>query len=210
MDLSVKQEMMHVPELRRRLRQLRWFTRAFKGHAETVAHHVGIAFHIHERRLNQAFFDWVKAIAPVEHDPQFEKADRIVFMGGLALRELLRNHPASVSAERRPAVEADATERIAHFWPEGFLYTNFCICSIAAVHEQEFGTPRHLSEVASDLRTWWSYRENASEDPGISIAFLDEFLGETPNWMFPALAQARPKHQPVPAGAFAEGRLADD
>lgn len=193
MDLSVKEQLLDIPDLRRRLRQLRWFTRAFKSHAQAVAAHVGIDFEVHERRLNQAFFAWVKAIAPVEHDPRLAKADRIVFLGGLALRELLRSQPAS-AGERRPAA-AGPTEEIAHFWPEGFLYTNFCICSIAAVHEQEFGTPRQLDDIASDLRTWWSYRENASEDPNLSIAFLESFLGETPNWMFPAMAHARPGHR---------------
>ncbi len=190
MDLSVKQHLMDTPDLRHRLRQLRWFTRAFKSNARTVSDHVGIDFEIHERRLSQTFFDWVKAMGPVEHDPGIEKADRIVFLGGLALREFLRTRPASALAERRPAA-ADSTDQVAHFWPEGFLYTNFCICSIAAVHEQEFGTPRPLDQAATDLRSWWSFRENATEDPNISIAFLDSFLGKTPNWMFPALARNR-------------------
>lgn len=206
MDLSVKQQLLDIPDLRRRLRQLRWFTRAFRSHAQAAGRHVGIDFEVHERRLSQAFFAWVKAIAPVEHDPRLDKADRIVFLGGLALRELLRSHPASAGGERRPAA-ADPTEQIAHFWPEGFLYTNFCICSIAAVHEQEFGTPRRLDDIASDLRTWWSYRENATEDPNLSIAFLDSFLGETPNWMFPSMARARTGHRVLAGEESATGRL---
>ena len=201
MDLSLKQQLLDVPELRRRLRQLRWFTRAFQENAELIATHLDLHFTISDRRLQQAFFHWVTAITPIEQDPTFDKADRIVFMGGLALRELWRARPAALIGDARPEQAGDdVTAQIAHSWPEGFLYTNFCICSIAAVHEQEFGEPRRLHDAAFDLRTWWSYRENVSEDPGISIAFLDRFLGIEPNWRFPGDPRRR-VHVRRPLGA---------
>ncbi len=187
MELALKEKLIETPQLRKRLRQLRWFDRAFKQNSAFVAAHLNIAARVDDRRLHKTFFDWVAAIGAIEHDHTLDKADRIVFMGGLALRELLRTRPVEVLAtdDGTTADDADPTARIAHAWPEGFIYTNFCICSIVAVHEQEFGEPRPLDQAAYDLRTWWSYRENASEDPDISIAFLDQFLGITPNWMFP-------------------------
>ena len=39
--------------------------------------------------------------------------------------------------------------------------------------------------LADDLRIWWSYRENAGEDPSQAIAFLDLFTGTEPNWWTP-------------------------
>jgi|SRR6478735_800652 hypothetical protein len=192
MDLALKEKLLDLPELRRRLRQLRWFKRAFKGNADLVAAHLGIRAEIDDRLLNEAFFAWVAAIAPVQHDESFDRADRILFMGGLALRELLRARPATILVEERTApADDDATAQIAHFWPEGFLYTNFCVCAIVAVHQQEFGTTLELDQAASDLRTWWSYRENVGEDENISIAFLDRFLGKEPNWILPSSVPER-------------------
>jgi hypothetical protein len=77
------------------------------------------------------------------------------------------------------------------FWPEGFLYTNYCVGAIAAICEQEFGAAPQIDECADDLRTWWSYRENVKEMPAYAIAFLDKFLGAEPNWVMPNLASAR-------------------
>ena len=83
MDLALKEKLLDLPELRRRLRQLRWFKRAFKGNADLVAAHLGIRAEIDDRLLNEAFFAWLAAIAPVQHDESFDRADRILFMGRL-------------------------------------------------------------------------------------------------------------------------------
>jgi hypothetical protein len=80
---------------------------------------------------------------------------------------------------------------IVRFWPEGFLYTNYCVSAIAAIHEQEFGSAPAIDACADDLRTWWSYRENATEMPSYAIAFLDRFLGSEPNWILPDSARSR-------------------
>ncbi|ERM00379.1 hypothetical protein Q644_04975 [Brucella intermedia 229E] len=95
-----------------------------------------------------------------------------------------------------PPIQADGDAggrlyEIVRFWPEGFLYTNYCICAIAAVQEQEFGTVPNIDQCADELRTWWSYKENIVEMPGYAIAFLDKFLGGEPNWVMPDLASAR-------------------
>ena len=81
---------------------------------------------------------------------------------------------------------------IVDFWPEGFLYTNFCVSAISAVYEQEFGEAPAIDKCADDLRTWWSYRENVSEMPAYAVAFLDRFLGAEPNWLLPDDPRSRP------------------
>ena len=188
MDLAVEKQLVATPQLRKRLRQMRWFAQAFRDNDKLVSRHLHFVTRIDDHRLHQTFFDWVRAIEPVEHDPSLTKADRIVFLGGLALRQLLKNRPVTIlNLDKLEPAESDPTSRIARSWPEGFIYTNFCICSIIAVHEQEFGEMRPLDKVAYDLRTWWSYRENVSEDPDLSIPFLDLFFGETPNWLRPTV-----------------------
>ena len=92
------------------------------------------------------------------------------------------------------------------FWPEGFLYTNFCVSAIAAVYEQEFGEAPAIDKCADDLRTWWSYRENASEMPAYAVAFLDRFLGGEPNWLLPDDPHSRPAIVEA-LGTLAEPRL---
>jgi hypothetical protein len=108
------------------------------------------------------------------------------------LRELIRLSPAKVvSSPKHATGDSARLYEIVSFWPEGFLYTNYCICAIAAVQEQEFGTVPDIDQCADELRTWWSYKENVSEMPGYAIAFLDKFLGSEPNWVMPDLASAR-------------------
>jgi hypothetical protein len=36
--------------------------------------------------------------------------------------------------------------------------------------------------VAREMRTWWSFRENAQEEPARAIGFFDLFLGNEPHW----------------------------
>lgn len=187
MDLTPKDDLVSTPELGRRLRQLRWFRRAFQLNVQAVTEHFGIAFAVDEGRLNQVFFDWIDSLARQPRLGGQDRADYFVFAAGLALREFIQRQPARVSGPAQPLGPADQTTRhIAAFWPEGFLYTNFCVCSLAAVHEQEFGRPLDLAKAASDLRTWWSFRENAEQDPANAIAFFDQFVGAEPNWLFPA------------------------
>ena len=102
---------------------------------------------------------------------------------------LARRSACPVSARSRQAAQAEAS--IVSFWPEGFLYTNYCLNVLSAVVQQELGESLSLSAGADDLRLWWSYRENAEEDPSMAIAFLDKFLGEEPNWRVPESLESR-------------------
>lgn len=123
-----------------------------------------------------------------------DRADFIVFAAGLVLRELIKQAPAREISGLTQLTETDqnaGTLEIIRFWPEGFLYTNYCVSVISAVHEQEFGSAPSIDKCADDLRTWWSYRENVTEMPAYAVAFLDRFLGAEPNWITPDRAQSR-------------------
>jgi hypothetical protein len=189
MDLKVKDDLVLIPDLRHRLRQLRWFSTAFRNNAALMQSRFGFSYRIEDKLLSRVFFDWLTAVSARNKPSAEDRADYIVFVAGLALRELVRTGPATLVSDAGRNDEADRTTyEIIRFWPEGFLYMNFCICAVVAVHEQEFGQTRNMDKAASDLRTWWSFRENAAEDPDSTIAFFDRFLGLRPNWQFPALA----------------------
>lgn len=196
MDLRFKEELASMPDLRHRLRRLRWFRMTFRSHARLVSATYGINFEISDAKLTRAFLDWIEAIDTRKGFAKVDRADFVIYAAGLVLRELIRQAPAK-ALEREPGSEIGgesgpslpptdaAMADIVAFWPEGFLYTNFCVSAIAAVYEQEFNEAPAIDTCADDLRTWWSYRENASEMPAYAVAFLDRFLGAEPNWLMP-------------------------
>ena len=194
MDLPFRHELALMPDLRHRLRQLRWFRATFRSSAKVVSETFGVRFEIDEAKLTRAFLDWIEVMEAQKRFADVDRADFIVFAAGLVLRELIRQAPAREVSGLKEMIETDAnagTAEIVRFWPEGFLYTNYCVSAILAVHEQEFGTAPSIDKCADDLRTWWPYRENATEIPAYAVAFLDRFLGAEPNWITPDRAQSR-------------------
>ncbi|TIW25966.1 MAG: hypothetical protein E5V81_06700 [Mesorhizobium sp.] len=194
MDLPFRHELALMPDLRHRLRQLRWFRATFRSSAKVVSETFGVRFEIDEAKLTRAFLDWIEVMEAQKQFAAVDRADFIVFAAGLVLRELIRQAPAREVSGLKEMIETEAnagTAEIVRFWPEGFLYTNYCVSAILAVHEQEFGTAPSIDKCADDLRTWWSYRENATEMPAYAVAFLDRFLGAEPNWITPDRAQSR-------------------
>jgi len=194
MDMRFKVELASMPDLRHRLRRLRWFRVTFRAHARLIASTYGLHFEIDDLKLTRAFLDWVEAIEAKKAYAQIDRADFIIFAAGLVLRELIRRQPAKATARGlHPTTGVDAEmAEIVEFWPEGFLYTNFCVSAISAVYEQEFNESPAIDRCADDLRTWWSYRENAAEMPSYAVAFLDRFLGAEPNWLLPDDPRSRP------------------
>jgi hypothetical protein len=195
MDLRFKDELALMPDLRHRRRRLRWFRMSFRNHARLVGATFGLRFEIDDAKLTRAFLDWVETMEKRKDFARVDRADFVVFAAGLVLRELIRREPARVVARGLQPPAASVSPEMAEivdFWPEGFLYTNFCVSAIAAVHEQEFGETPAIDKCADDLRTWWSYRENAGEMPAYAVAFLDRFLGAEPNWLLPDDPSSRP------------------
>lgn len=206
MDFRFKDELAVMPDLRHRLRRLRWFSATFRSSAKAVGSAYGLRFEIDRVRLTKAFLDWIEAMEAHRRFARIDRADFVIFAAGLVFRELIRQDPArAVPAGPRPdASPADArTLEIVSFWPEGFLYTHYCVSAAAAVYEQEFGCLPAIESCADDLRTWWSYRENAAEMPAYAVAFLDRFLGAQPNWIMPDAALSRRAMQ---AALTAQGR----
>lgn len=195
MDLELLNQAEGVADIRHRVRQLRWFKTTFKQHARLIAGRYGVSFEIDDGRLTEAFLNWAEAFSQNLAYSDLDRRDFITFAAGLLVRELLRVAPASVApasaAASAPGGDAgDQTASIARSWPEGFLYTNYCLCVLHIVLEQE-GVRLTLPTLADDLRTWWSYRENVGDDASLAIPFFDLLTGNEPNWYFPASVVSR-------------------
>ena len=183
MDLEIKHQVMEVPDVRHRVRQLRWFKTSFRQHARLLGQHYGLTVAIDDPRLTEAFLNWAERFSADRSYAELDRRDFVVFTAGLLLRELLQLHPitvTSVAGERAPTVRNDVDWKIVHDWPEGFIATNYCLCVLSAVLEQD-GMALTLPDLANDLRTWWSYRENVGEDPARALAFLALFTGNAPH-----------------------------
>jgi hypothetical protein len=187
--LDFRREFAGEPDLRHQVRRLRWFKNSIRRDAELIAEHHEVELAIDDRRLTETFLNWIEAFNRQKRYASLDRRDFSVFAAGLLLREFMKSRP--VSAKPREAARAKSEASIVSFWPEGFLYTNFCLSVLSAVVRQEFGESLSLSEGADDLRVWWSYRENVEEEPSMAIAFLDKFLGEEPNWRVPESPQSR-------------------
>jgi hypothetical protein len=208
MNFLLKDELVLMPDLRHRLRQLRWFRMAFRKNAAFITRHYGYHFAIDDTKLTRAFLNWIETIEQQKSYAGIDRRDFIVFAGGMALKELITETPAKVASKAgNDALSEPEMREIIAFWPEGFLYTNYCVGAIAAICEQEFGAAPEINECANDLRTWWSYRENVAEMPEYAIAFLDKFVGIEPNWSAPNLASARSAIQRAALGKRPAGSI---
>lgn len=209
MDLGIKKELSGVPDLRHQVRRLRWFRTSFRHDARLVAERYGVTLDVDDHRLTEAFLAWADVFSQEKANAGVDRRDFAFFTAGLLLRELLRARPVTArpsSAGAVPALAPDEATPIVAFWPEGFLYTNYCLSVLGAVLEQEFGEALTLNAAADNLRTWWSFRENVEEMPSLAIAFLDLFAGNTPNWAMPDLALSRPAMRRAAARLVARGR----
>lgn len=193
MDLELLDQAEGVADIRHRVRQLRWFKTTFKQHARLIAQRYGLGYEIDDARLTEAYLNWTEAFSENVGFSDLDRRDFITFAAGLLVRELLRSKPAlatEAAAGDASAVPDDATLPIVRAWPEGFLYTNYCLCVLHIVLEQE-GVVLTLPTLADDLRTWWSYRENVGDDASLAVPFLDLLIGNEPNWYFPASVVSR-------------------
>ncbi|MGX9855160.1 hypothetical protein ACR03S_06945 [Limimaricola variabilis] len=162
-------------------RRLRWFRAAFRSAVDRVSAETGLRFEIDEGKLAAGFVRWLRA---VERANPHNRGARHAFFdhaAGMMLRELLRQSPLTVTG--KPGM-ADK-ERPEYFWPEGYCCTVFCLNVYALAVRQEFGNSAALGDAFGDLRTWWSFRENAHHDSAYAIAFFKLFAGVEPNWDFP-------------------------
>lgn len=176
-----------VNDLRHRVRRLTWFTQSFHTVATDIGTRYGLIYSINNRFLASAFLDWAERFASERQRGEIDPADFTIYSGGLMLKQLLRARPI-IGTERRPPsgdMVPESLAKIVEFWPQGFLYSSYCLMIVSSILKRDFGELAAVSPVFEDLRAWQSFRENAADDPSIAAPFFDVLLGRRPNWIFP-------------------------
>lgn len=194
MDLRFTNQLAVSNDVRHQVRHLGWFRRSFVHCVDLAKADWGIAFKVNEPALANAFFDWAIAFSGQRQHAELSRKDFAIFAAGMLLKELIRGKVCSAENIDKLTIPADANQRMAdiiRFWPEGFLYTSYCLSVLKVVMLQDFETDIEIEPAAEDLRTWWSFRENTSEDVSLAIGFLDTFVGSKPNWVQPEFVLAR-------------------
>ncbi|MEM8824074.1 MAG: hypothetical protein AAGF30_10730 [Pseudomonadota bacterium] len=164
----------------RSVRRLRGFTASFEAQMESTAAQTGTQFELDEDRLAAAFLDWREEFERQKPDAPEDRIAYVSFAAGLMLRALVLHDPV----QAKPSDEADPASP-ATFWPEGHLYTAYCLNIRNIVLQEKIDhAPGNVPEM-DDLRVWESFRENAHENPARAIAFLDLFSGGEPDWSAP-------------------------
>lgn len=181
---------MDLPEIlaseqsvRKSAQRLRWFVGAFETQVQSTERETGNRFSVDRGALARVFAEWLKAFEAQKPARQEDKQAYVGFAAGLMLRALIRNRPVALASKPDGADETNP----AYFWPEGYLYVAFCLNVRGLVLESDFQSKQHPSAALGETRTWWSFRENVSEDPSLAIAFLDLFAGDQPEWSMPEL-----------------------
>ena len=183
-----------VSDVRHRVRRLTWFQESFGQEAAILGERHGLRFSIDDRALVSAFFGWVRAFDRERSSSSQNRRDFAVFAGGLMLYQLLSAAPARARALQTPSVSIppDPMAEICAFWPEGYLYTAYCLTLVRAVHEQNFGGMDPPNAKVLDLGVWESFRENFWEQRYLAIPFFDVFMGVKPNWLITGTFLERP------------------
>lgn len=173
--------------LRVAVRQLHWFKAAFHAHAVFCGEAMACNFAIDDVKLAGAFVRWLDSIDRQKPNERTERREFFQFAPSLVLRELVADMP--IKAMCAPTgVDPKSPEA---FWPEGYVATTFCLSVYAATMGQEFHMDVHVSQMVDDLRSWWSFRENANQDTDYAAGFFQMLLGNDPNWWMPSSFNAR-------------------
>lgn len=173
--------------LRVAVRQLHWFKAALHKHVALCSEAIGCEFAIDDVKVASAFVRWLDSVDRQKPKEKAERREFFQFAPSLVLRELVADMP--IKAVRAPA-RVDPNSPAA-FWPEGYVATTFCLTVYAATMDQEFHIDVPINEMVDDLRSWWSFRENANEDMDYAAGFFQMLLGSQPNWWMPSNFSAR-------------------
>lgn len=169
------------------VRQFRWLRGALARQIEAITAETGIDFRIDDRKLASAFVAWLRRVESQAPRAPGERRAFFTFAAGLMLQELIQKMPIAAG----PAPAGADPEQPEYYWPEGFVCTVFCVNVLSAVVEQEFDATTDVVPSFFDIRSWWSFRENAAEDAGRVVGFFDLFLGEEPDWSMPTVFRAK-------------------
>ncbi|WP_422368218.1 hypothetical protein [Pelagibius sp.] len=169
--------------IRRAMRRMRWFKQSFAEQVKAISDASGVEYSINNEKLARVFVAWLRDFEAQKPTQPAARRAFTNFASGLMLQQLICDAPLEVVSV---PVGSDASNP-AYYWPEGYVYVAYCLNVRAAVLAQDLDEALTLTPDLSNIRTWWSFKENVTEDPALAIAFLDLFSGENPNWSTPSL-----------------------
>ncbi len=183
-----------APNFSDQIRRLQWFRQSFHGIADEVGRRFHFAYVVDDRVLVDAFFRWAREFERERDASDLNRRDFAIFAAGLMLRELLSLDPAKVSGKGQfdNLIPPEPMAKICGFWPQGYLYTNYCRTLLQTILENEYEARAPDPPELTDLRVWHSFAENFRENPALATAFFDVFMGVKPNWDFPQSFLSRP------------------
>jgi hypothetical protein len=186
-----------APNLSDRVRRLQWFRQSFHDIADDVGRRFHFRYEVDDRGLVDAFFRWARAFERERAASDLNRRDFAIFAAGLMLRELLSVDPAKPVGKGQfdNLLPPEPMAPICAFWPQGFLYTEYCRTLLQTILEKEYQARAPDPPELTDLRVWHSFRENFRENPALATAFFDVFMGVKPNWDFPDRFLSRPGAQ---------------
>ncbi|MBC8129985.1 MAG: hypothetical protein H7Y08_06650 [Rhizobiaceae bacterium] len=195
MELSFAKDIPEAPDLIHRVRHLGYFRQQFEASARAIAARGGYRVSLDKVRLTQLFLDWHESFLAQRAASEIDRRDYVVFSAGTMLMHILKSDvlvATRLGGDNAVSKLTPEAAAIIAFWPEGFIATSYCVSMLETVLSQEGLEPIRLDDAIADLRTWWSFRENAVEDPSRIVGFFDRFVGSQPNWNMPGAALARP------------------
>lgn len=183
-----------APDLSDRVRRLQWFRQSFHDVADEVGRRFHFAYVVDDRVLVDAFFRWARAFEREREASDLNRRDFAIFAAGLMLRELLSLDPAKPNGKGQfdNLIPPEPMAKICEFWPQGYLYTNYCRTLLQTILEKEYEARAPDPPELTDLRIWHSFLENFRENLLLAIPFFDVLMGVKPNWDFPEHFLSRP------------------
>ncbi len=131
--------------------------------------------------LAAAFSNWRDEFEASRQYAAVNRADFVFCAAGLMLKQLFIARPLASLQGVGPVKLGDTTTS----WPEGYVYTNYCI-SMAVAVLSDLHHPQLIDQkLADDPKFWNSFRENVAENVSTAPGFLDLLFGNTPNWEWP-------------------------
>ena len=178
---------LHLPAtaepVRVAVRRLRWLRGAFADQLGAITEKTGVTYRLDDRKLAAAFVSWLRRVEAQNPRSVARRRQFFEFAAGVMLHELIRTMPVAAG----PLPDGADDGRPEYFWPEGFACTVFCVNLFSAVLAQEFDATTDVVPAFFDIRSWWSFRENAAEQASSVIGFFDVFIGSEPDWQMPTV-----------------------
>jgi len=172
--------------LRIAVRRMRWLRAAFEAYLDTAGAALGCRFELDSTKLGTAFVRWLRGVRRQKPTNKAERRAFFDFAASLMAKELVANMPIRIQG--KPSLAPPGSPEA--FWPEGYACTMFCLTVLSAIVDQEFSERSTFTPKIGELHFWWSYRENAIEDPRLSAGFVQMILGHQPDWTWPDLFRA--------------------